>query len=403
MFGALNRVRARRIKVRLARTSRSMIQYKEIAMAQPGLVDIAGKTPRNVEDFTQAQALASRRLGFVVTKACPLRCAHCSVSAAPELGHTTFSSEYGDHIASQMPALRAIDVRFIDFTGGEPTLATSFVQKVSAAAKACGQSCGIVTAGHWAKNEASAQRAIEKFPDIDNWDISTDVYHLPFVPLEWVDTAFHSLLRAGKNALIRIAHHEPITHDDAVLIDKVYQFAGRRIAFQPIGPVGRGNDLLQLSRVDKARYDRSPCPTTGPLVQPGGQVAPCCAPLSHEEYDHPLRLGNTQEEPLTAIVERWRIHPLLQTLRLWGFEPVIDWFEGNARYEHILRQRMCHQCVELIRDRELCSIAMEQASRFTHRIKVAYALKTQFGEDWLDLKLRAEATALLGCSREVSI
>src|SRR3712207_8127519 len=46
--------------------------------------------------------------------------------------------------------------------------------------------------------------------------------------------SFRVLTERGKVPLIRIAHHEVITREDAELIDRVHHFAGERIAFQSI-------------------------------------------------------------------------------------------------------------------------------------------------------------------------
>lgn len=353
-------------------------------------------TPRNAANFLEAQAMSYKRLGFSVTKACPLRCAHCSVSASPELGRTTMKEEFGRRVADQIPSLNAIGIEFIDFTGGEPTIASTFVRTVSGAAKRNGISCGIVTAAKWAKSREQAKSFVQSYPHIDNWDISTDLYHLPFVKVDQVRLAFEVLSSVGKPPLIRIAHHEPITYEEAVLIDEVHRFAGRRIGFQPIGPVGRGVDIVQLEAADDQTYDRSPCPTTGPLVQSTGLVAPCCAPLSHEEYDHPLMLGNAFEEPLVDIVERWRVHPLLQTIRLWGFEPIVGWLvKANVNWTNILSSRTCHQCVNLIREPTLANIVMDRASTLSHKVKLAIALKWYFGEDAMDRQIMKEASLAL--------
>lgn len=305
-------------------------------------------------------------------------------------------ADFGRQVADQIPSLSAVGIRFIDFTGGEPTIASAFVRTVSGAAKTNGMSCGIVTAAKWAKSREQAKSFVQSYPDIDNWDISTDLYHLPFVTVDQVRLAFDVLSSLGKPPLIRIAHHEPITYEEAVLINQVYGFAGRRIGFQPIGPVGRGVDIVQLEPVDQSTYDRSPCPTTGPLVQSTGSVAPCCAPLSHENYDHPLLLGNAFEEPLVDIVERWRIHPLLQTIRLWGFEPIVGWLmEAGVNWRNLLSSRACHQCVNLIREPVLAKIAMDRASTLPHKVKLAIALKWYFGEDAMDRHVMTEASMVL--------
>jgi hypothetical protein len=162
------------------------------------------------------------------------------VSAAPNLSHTTYPAAFGDAVAAQVPELSRDGIGFIDFTGGEPTLASAFLGKVSAASFECGIECGAVTAAHWASTSARAASFLKGFPHIHNWDISTDVYHVPFVPIKNVENAFHAVRDAGGEPLIRIAYHEPMTYEDALVIDTVRAFAGDQIAFQPIGPIGLG-------------------------------------------------------------------------------------------------------------------------------------------------------------------
>jgi pyruvate-formate lyase-activating enzyme len=348
-------------------------------------------SPRAVIGALEAQALASRRLGFSVTKACPLRCAHCSVSAGPELRHMTFGRAFADKVVAELPQLSAIGITCIDFTGGEPTLAADFVQRVSESAKHVGMAVGVVSAAHWATSDSQARKFLQRFRCIDHWDISTDIYHLPFVSVDKVRRAFDALSELGRPPMIRIAHHVPITYDEAVLIDRIHEFAGRRIGFQPIGPVGRGAELVQAQHATADDYDEAPCPTTGPLVRSDGGVSPCCAPLSHEDYDHPLQLGNAFREPLAVIVGRWRVNPLLQTIRLWGFEPIVQWLRSSPRLVNSLRSRQCDTCVAMARDRGLMLEAAAAAGRLENRIRVADALKTYFGEPWMEEALLAEA------------
>lgn len=350
-------------------------------------------SPRRVQDQHQAQALASRRLGFSVTKACPLRCAHCSVSAAPDLKHTTYTSTFTDKVVAEMPELARAGITCIDFTGGEPTLAPDFIHRVSEAAAAQGMSVGIVSAAHWATSAAQAHRFIERFPCVTHWDISTDIYHLPFVPIERVRLAFEALSAQGRPPMVRVAHHEPLSYPEAELIASIHRFAGERMGFQPIGPVGRAETLVQAQPATRASFDRSPCPTTGLLIQTDGRGAPCCAPLSHEESDHPLRSGNAFTERLVTLVQRWRVNPLLQTIRLCGFEPVVAWLDEEPALTRQLRTRHCDLCVSMARTGRLLHVAAERAARLEHRIQLAQALKTWFDEPWMEAQLVAEAKA----------
>ncbi len=109
-------------------------------------------------------------------------------------------------------------------------------------------------------------------------------------------------------------------------------------------------------------------------------------------------LGNANSDRQEDIVSRWRVHPLLQTIRLLGFGPILDWLRDEGvddMYRRVLRHRSCELCVQLLKDPELADWAMQHASTLTHRVKLAYALKTRFDENWLDEDLRHEAIELL--------
>jgi len=354
-------------------------------------------TPRHSTSFLEAQRVASKRIGFTVTQACPLRCAHCSVEASPNLANTTFTSEFAWRIAEQMPDLHSLGVRFVDFTGGEPVLARKFVRIVSEAAARVGMTCGIVTAAHWAKTPELADRVIESFPHIENWDISTDIYHLPFVSLDHVATAFDALQRLGRSTQMRIAHHEEITYEEAKLIDRVFQFAGRKIAFQPIGPVGRGKELVTSPVVEETERDYSPCASTGLLIHNDGAGAPCCAPLSHTTRDSPLFVGNALHDPLCDLVTRWRVQPLIQTIRVWGFGRLEAWVaELGIDAGQFYRRHTCDECVAMLADPTRVRLLDLVAHRLDHRIELAAALLRDFKEPWMENVLKSEAERYLG-------
>lgn len=353
-------------------------------------------SPRHATSFLEAQRVAAMRVGFTVTQACPLRCAHCSVEAAPDLARTTFGESFAHRIAEQMPDLRAIGIRFIDFTGGEPVLARKFVSIVSKAAAQAGMTCGIVTAAHWARTPEQARKTIDSFPFIENWDISTDIYHLPFVAAGQVETAFHTLRDHGRSTQIRVAHHEEITESDARLIDRVFRFAGRRIAFQPIGPVGRGKNLVTAPPVSAEDRDQSPCASTGLLIHNDGAGAPCCAPISHTTRDSPLFIGNARRDALCDMVARWRVQPLIQTIRVWGFAPLDTWLRTlDADPAAFYRRHTCDQCVAMLADPARVRLLDRMANRLEHRIDLAVALLRDFQEPWLDQQLQQEATRYL--------
>lgn len=343
-------------------------------------------------DFRESQAISAKRVAFSVTRQCPLRCEHCCVSASPERKDTAFSAEFGEHVASQMQDLHRIGVRYVDFTGGEPTLAKQFVKPVARAARALGMRTGMVSAGHWAKNQKTALRLLDELDDVEEWNLSTDVYHLPFVSLETVERAFLMLKERGKKPRIRIAHSEEMSRGDAEIITRCHEFAGEDMGFQPVGKVGRADGLVQLRRAALPELDRTPCPTTGPLVQPNGSVEPCCAPAAEEGYEHPMQVGNAFRDSLCKIVMRWRTHPLIQAIRLWGFGPLLEWMQAEGMtVDALCHDRNCMTCVHLLRDRALAEQAYRITARPDKRILIAAALLETFNEPWMARQLELAA------------
>lgn len=352
---------------------------------------------REKKTFTEGVKLSSQRLGFSVTKACPLRCGHCSVSADPNLKHTTFPVSFTDKILNELSDISKAGIHYIDFTGGEPLLAKDFVSRISKRAKDFKIKTGVVTAAHWATTKESAKRTLESFCDIDEWDISTDLYHLEFVSINNIINAYDTLKNNfNKQPIIRVAYHVPFTKEDCELIIELDKLFGKNIGFQPIGPVGRAHEFVSALQSTLDDYDKSPCPSTGLLIQPFGTAVSCCAPLSHEDYDHPLRLGNAFTEPMVDLINNWRTNALLQTIRMWGFEPIIKWLK-NSGYpvEMILKDQACQTCVSLIQSKEACQIAFKKANEFKHKLSLAISLKEHFNENYFEDEIKEEAQNLL--------
>jgi hypothetical protein len=91
-------------------------------------------------------------------------------------------------------------------------------------------------------------------------------------------------------------------------------------------------------------------------------------------------------------VGRWRVNPLLQTIRLWGFEPVVAWLsDDRPEILNHLRSRQCDTCVAVSRNRSLMERAASLANKLENRIRVAHALSTSFGEPWMEEELLTEA------------
>jgi hypothetical protein len=277
------------------------------------------------------------------------------------------------------------------FTGGEPTLAPFFVSEVSRRAAEWGVKCGIVTSAFWARDDRKNRAFVSQYPGIEQWDISTDLYHLPFVPLARVQAAYLSLKSLGKTTKIRLAYHKPLHYEEAVLIDHVRHFAEQDLQFQAISPIGRAKDLVDFPSCSAEKMDRSGCPSSCLSILANGKAAPCCGPLAMEVFDHPLIIGRIQDASLEELLLRWRTHPILQTLRLWGVSPFISWLrEAGVNFHWHLANRVCFQCIALMQDARSLEIISQRSSTIEHQIKLALALHHYFDEPWLAEKLNAQ-------------
>src|SRR5262245_19988434 len=167
-----------------------------------------------LSELATVQRIAATHLTFSLTLACPLRCAHCIVDAAPELGSTTMPVDVASHYAEQMPELAAHGITGISFTGGEPTVARRPLRILADAAAAAGIECGIVTAAPWARTPTLARRTVNDLASIAAWDLSMDRYHEDFVSLDMIRNAYDALFESRRRVTFRFSYSEPLTEDD---------------------------------------------------------------------------------------------------------------------------------------------------------------------------------------------
>jgi pyruvate-formate lyase-activating enzyme len=274
------------------------------------------------------QQQASRHLAFSLTRACPLRCEHCLIATVSprDQARVTLSIEQARRFADEMSALADAGVERVSFTGGEPLLAPRQLDVLSRAASNAGIGCTVVTACHWSHDEAAAERTVcGRFPQIDTWHLSTDVFHEQFIPSARVLNAARVAVEHGRNVVIRVAVNAPITSEDLALLDRLNADLpeGATIAVQTVVGVGRAESL----DVEVAPWrDRSvPCITTGPTIRDDGTVSPCCGSLSDQRAGHPFEYPNAFDRGLAATKAVWDRDLLLMLIRSVGFAPVLDW------------------------------------------------------------------------------
>jgi len=340
------------------------------------------RTDMTLAELADFQAIAGHHVTFSLTLACPLRCAHCIVSASPDLGGTTMSLEVARHYAAQMPELAAKGIRSLSFTGGEPLLARRQVRVLTDAAAAVGISSGVVTAGHWARTRAAADKLVAEFPGIANWDISLDRYHLDWVALQTVINAIEAARDAGRRVCVRFSYDDPPTDADLDILATVRAIPGVKVAAQRVRNEGRGRDL-HLPESRKYSPWIKPCLTQGMVVRYDGSIAPCCVNLV-EAREHPFQFGDARDRPLAEIHEDYLSNPLLQLIRTLGFAEPWAWLEEAGFVGRDLPETppddACDLCSLLMQKPEIAAHLAERAARPEVEARIALLASRVLGE-----------------------
>lgn len=350
-------------------------------MASPRLEIPNPEVAMTLEELARIQKSIASNITFSLTLACPLRCSHCIVDAAPELGRTTMPIEVARYYSSQMDDLAKYGIRNISFTGGEPFLAGKQMTVLASAAQSAGIACGVVTSAHWARDLETARQVVHEYSEIQSWDISVDAFHEDFVPLEIVKNAYEAAIESERNVTIRFSYQEPLSLRDLKVLEFISIFEEARFSCQRVRPVGRG-ELVQIGMPQKYNPWIKPCLTQGMVVRYDGSIAPCCLNLV-EDRDHPFQLGQATARPLKEIHEEYMVMPLLQLIRALGFSEPMRWLREaglDKLLPNPLPDEACEICALMMRRPEIASFLTDMVETPEMRIRIAILSAQIFGE-----------------------
>jgi hypothetical protein len=216
-----------------------------------------------------------------------------------------------------LPAIRRFSPH-LSFTGGEPLLFHRDVVALTLEARALGLEVSVVTGAGWVKDDALARRLVGELAraGVSHLVVSWDPYHEEFAPRE------HALavVRAGCDAGIDVEVRAALPHgrDSA---DYEAAFRGLPVLFQHVWPTQLGT-ARHLPDEDFFWSDSPPkgrCSAVlRAVIEPDGMVYACCGPGHFTRRPSPLALGNAEEEPLEAILERAARDPILEAINLIG-------------------------------------------------------------------------------------
>ncbi|MGJ4948217.1 hypothetical protein ACQR07_07425 [Bradyrhizobium sp. HKCCYLS20291] len=298
--------------------------------------------------------------------------------------------------ASEMADVARMGVSRVSFTGGEPFLAGDQLAVMSEAAAAADIEATVVSACHWAKTRAAAERTVARFPGLTHWHLSTDLYHADHLDPEQVVHAALAVRQRGAKAHIRMAVARTPRPDERSLVDWIRQRLpdDLPITLQPISPVGRAREIGFTPERAGNTVPDSPCVTTGPLIAHDGVLLPCCSGLAERRDINPFATVDAGRIGLPAALLAWRGDPLLTLVRCLGFAYPAEWArDAGARLPTPAPSHPCDYCTALWSSPAARDAVRARASQPAARDKVEALAAALFSSDDADQDHRSEGAA----------
>jgi organic radical activating enzyme len=318
-------------------------------------------------------------VGLMLTYKCTVACPHCIVEAGP---HRTEEMRLDEALAwiEQAHSYRDGQVKALVLTGGEPFYNLDLLTQISARGRALGLIVSVVTNAFWASSPDAALRTLAQVPAIQAVSFSTDVYHQQAIPFQYVKNAVEAAraLRRVYNVAVCTSNTEDPAYQQIMEELKAMGEDGNiRVAITL--PVGRAQQ-----HAHDLHYRTAPEPAVGacpvassPVIFPNGNLVACIGPLLTLPPVHPLFLGNLRQEPLSEILDRAELNPILHTIRTLGPHKLTALLRENG-YDALLPKEhicdaICDPCFKLLSDPRIVT-ALEIIFRDEELVRlIAYA------------------------------
>jgi len=242
----------------------------------------------------------------------------------------TLSYAQLDHILRQVRA--DIGPVLIVFTGGEPLMLGEDLLKAIRLCRELGMRARVVTNAYWAQTRESARATLRELQDagLDELNISTDDYHLPWISVQRVRNAYEVALELGFGTVVIATCFGPDTAINPTSINAELadgkmelrydaeqqtrpQLGDQKATKQGIvsnphvQKIGRGaeqlfDDEVFVEATDAADIEGG-CPwaVQAPAITPKGHLVSCCG--FELEDNAILDYGDLNQRPLAELLD----------------------------------------------------------------------------------------------------
>jgi hypothetical protein len=295
-------------------------------------------------------------------------------------------------VIEQLAVLK--DFKIVNFAGGEPTLLKDDLLVAIRRASELQLRTRLVTNASWASSEDRARNMLVMLRNagLKELNISADDFHLPFIPVERVATAWHASKGLGfssvsivncitKNSKITPTFLLDLLGEPKINLTQlpdghvVYKLESHAdtsylISSGPALRLGRALDRVDAEEFlyeTSAESIDSPCPHAikSLALSPSGKLVACCS-TEAEKYDA-LVLGDADVSQIEDILNEANHKLMLRVISKLGPVALMRYIQSKTT-KIPFRDRytsMCEVCEHLTSRPEVGKLLLENISDFT--------------------------------------
>lgn len=263
-------------------------------------------------------------LSISYTNKCTAACAHCIVGAGPDKDEKLSP----DLILPVLPDCNQLGIKNLLVTGGEPILYLDELESISSEVLKSGWHITIYSNGFWADNEKNAAIYAARFKKagINSIVISTDRYHIDYIPFSIVQTAVDTLKAHDINCSVMYMKDNVLSAKD-LYIDQHFQKNKVSNSIYRLSPDGRGEHLPEVKSnyiiPKKNMLLKRPCHLLQQLfINHDGNVLLCCTSsgrfkkLDSKDF---YCFGNIKEDSFKTILNKIKaFFPIIKIIKQEG-------------------------------------------------------------------------------------
>lgn len=212
---------------------------------------------------------------------------------------------------------RELGYTYCILSGGEVLLDRPLVEALIAYGHQLGFVMNIETNCWWATSADEAERYLEHLTSIglDSLLLSTDTFHLPYIPIERLIDISHAADKLGIVYSVGVVLSRDPERDNAVIAQLTA--AGVPFITYPINPYGDASHLPD-KMLDFRTIDELPeCDELCMLILPNKKILGCCNPGIYPEHA-PLYLNTEHAMDISIADQLFNTDPIIRTIGQYG-------------------------------------------------------------------------------------